>query len=66
MGRASRANRTEQQRLRQRLAVLATRVKLGALTGDDVRFLNTCGPNVRAYVWYRPQVALYQPKVTLA
>lgn len=66
MGYASRANTVQRDRAFRRLVVLKVRVQRGTLTTDDIRFLTQCGPNVRAYVGYAPQVALYQPKVTLA
>ena len=66
MGWAKRTNDVATRRARRRLDELKGRVRVGALTTDDVMFLNTCGPNVRKYVGYEQQVTLYAPKVTLS
>ena len=65
MGWASRANDVATRRARRRIEDLKVRARIGALTRDDIAFLNGCGPNVRAYVGYEPMVQTYAPKVTL-
>ena len=65
MGWASRASDVQTRRARRRIEDLKVRCRIGALTREDLAFLQQCGPNVRAYVGYEQTVKTYAPKVTL-